>query len=392
GSGNVTPFFSRRIGLDAPVLAGARLSGKIGNDWRIGLMNMTTQKTSFHLARNYTVASVQRKVFARSNVGFIFVNKEYFDEPVDTTLFNRVAGMDYNLSSKDNVWNGNFYYHRSFQPENPEHQFSQGAGIAYNTKNVQLEIMQRSVGENYKAEVGYVQRTGYHFISPEAAYIFVPNKRVTSHGFFVDFRYYFNMDYEKIEHENIYQYNLTFRDRSALSFGYQDNFVHLNQNFDPTHISDGYLQAGTEHNFGGTFVNYESTPKKLFKWEAEVAKGTFYNGKIQYVNGALGYRFQPYVNFVLNFNYTDINLPGDFERANLWLIGPKLDVTFTDDIFLSTFVQYNEQMDNMNLNMRFQWRYQPVSDIYLVYTDNYIPGSWNSRNRALVLKMTYWLN
>ena len=392
GSRNVTPFFSRRIGLDAPVLAGARLSGKLGNDWRIGFMNMATQKTSFHLARNYTVASVQRKVFARSNVGFIFVNKEYFDEPADTSLFNRVAGLDYNLSSKDNVWNGKFYYHRSFQPENPDHQFSQGAGIAYNTKNVQLEIMQRSVGENYKAEVGYVQRIGYHFLSPEAAYIFVPNKQVTSHGIFVDFRYYFNMDYEKIEHENIYQYNLTFQDRSALSFGYQDNFVHLDQNFDPTHISNGYLPAGTEYNFGGAFVNYESTPKKLFKWEAEAAKGTFYKGEIQYIDGAVGYRFQPYVNFVLNFNYTDINLPGDFERANFWLIGPKLDVTFTDDIFLSTFLQYNEQMDNMNLNMRFQWRYQPVSDIYVVYTDNYIPGSWNSRNRALVLKMTYWLN
>lgn len=56
GAYNATPFFSRRIGLDAPVLAGARLSGKIGNDWRIGFMNMTTQKTNEFLARNFTVA------------------------------------------------------------------------------------------------------------------------------------------------------------------------------------------------------------------------------------------------------------------------------------------------------------------------------------------------
>ena len=46
----------------------------------------------------------------------------------------------------------------------------------------------------------------------------------------------------------------------------------------------------------------------------------------------------------------------------------------------------------MNINMRLQWRYQPVSDIYLVYTDNYFTGDWSSRNRALVLKITYWLN
>ncbi len=60
--------------------------------------------------------------------------------------------------------------------------------------------------------------------------------------------------------------------------------------------------------------------------------------------------------------------------------------------FSSTLVQYNEQIDNLNLNMRFQWRYQPVSDLFVVYTDNYIPGTWKHRNRALVLKLTYWLN
>ncbi len=90
-------------------------------------MNMTTQKTSVHLARNYAVASVQKKVFARSNIGFIFVDKEYIDQPADTTMFNRVAGFDYNLASKNNFWTGKFYYHRSFQPDNPDKQYSEGS-------------------------------------------------------------------------------------------------------------------------------------------------------------------------------------------------------------------------------------------------------------------------
>jgi hypothetical protein len=392
GGHSVTPFFSRRIGLDAPVLAGARLSGKIGNDWRIGFMNMTTQKTNTHLARNYSVASVQRKVFARSNFGFIFVDKEYMDQPSDTTMFNRVAGFDYNLASKNNFWTGKFYYHRSFQPENPDKQFSQGTSLTYSRKRIMLELVQNSVGENYNAEVGYVRRTGYHFISPEFSYLFVPNKKVVSHGIAVDFRYYFNPDFGKIEHENLYSYQFEFQNRSSLNFGYQDNFVELQEDFDPTHISNTYLEAGTRYNFGGFFANYASTPKTLFNWSGEAAKGTFYNGNIQYILGQLGYRYQPYINFILNFNYTDIDLPGSFERAKFWLVGPKLDITFTDKIFWSTFVQYNEQLDNMNLNMRFQWRYQPVSDLFIVYTDNYIPGTGNSRNRALVLKLTYWLN
>lgn len=392
GYHTVTPFFSRRIGLDAPVLAGARLSGKIGNDWRIGFMNMTTQETGNYLARNFSVASVQKKVFARSNIGFIFVNKEYLNQPDSVELFNRVAGFDYNLASSNNFWNGKFFYHRSFQPGNPGKQYAQGATLGYKRKNIQVALSQTSVGENYLAETGFVRRRGYNFLGPEITYLFVPNKRVVSHGPSVQLDNYFTPDYQKIDHENTYSYQLEFQNRSNLSFGYQDFFIELENDFDPTHVSGQFLPAGSRHNFGGAFVNFSSTPKNMFKWKAEAAKGTFYNGDIQYVQGQLGYRYQPYINFALNFNYTDIHLPLPFERTGFWLVGPKLDVTFSENIFWTTFIQYNEQIDNMNVNMRFQWRYQPVSDFFLVYTDNYIPGSWNSRNRALVLKITYWLN
>lgn len=392
GAKSATPFFSRRIGLDAPVLSGARLSGKIGKDWRIGLMNMTTQKTGDFLARNFTVASVQKKVFARSNIGVIVVNKEYLNQPVDTTLFNRVAGIDYNLATKDNIWSGKFYYHRSFQPENPEKQYSQGVSFSYSTKHILAQLGQRSVGKNFNAETGYVTRTGYHHLSPEITYLFVPNKRIVSHGAKFESNLYFDPDLNKIDQENRATYQCEFRDRSTIKLGYRDIFIKLRKDFDPTHISNHNLTSGIAYNFGDFFINYTSTRKTLFNWSAEAAKGTFYNGKIQYIQGAMGYRYQPYINLAVNFNYTDLNLPQPFEHARLWLVGPKLDVTFTDKLFWSTFVQYNEQIDNMNMNMRLQWRYQPVSDLFIVYTDNYIPGSWNSRNRALVLKLTYWLN
>ncbi len=153
-----------------------------GNDWRIGLMNMTTQKTSEHLARNFTVTSIQRKVFARSNIGFIFVNKEYLNQPDNANLFNRVAGMDYNLASSDNIWTGDFYYHRSFQPENSDRQYSQGASLKFSKKHYSAQFGQRSVGENYVAEAGYVTRTGYNHFGPEVTYLFLPNQRVVSHG------------------------------------------------------------------------------------------------------------------------------------------------------------------------------------------------------------------
>jgi hypothetical protein len=74
------------------------------------------------------------------------------------------------------------------------------------------------------------------------------------------------------------------------------------------------------------------------------------------------------------------------------LIGPRLDLTFTDKLFLTTFAQYNDRDDNVNLNARFQWRFKPASDFFVVYTENYFPEVMKSKNRALVLKLTYWLN
>ncbi|HNW57569.1 MAG TPA: DUF5916 domain-containing protein, partial [Bacteroidales bacterium] len=102
GSDYLRPFFSRRIGLNSPVQAGARLSGKIGDKWRIGVMDMQTDEKGDVRAGNFAVAALQRQVFSRSNVSAFMVNKEVTDIHNDTTFtgnsFNRVAGLEYNLA------------------------------------------------------------------------------------------------------------------------------------------------------------------------------------------------------------------------------------------------------------------------------------------------------
>jgi len=111
-------------------------------------------------------------------------------------------------------------------------------------------------------------------------------------------------------------------------------------------------------------------------------------------------------NFMFFLNtYNDIELPSPYNDAKLLLIGPRFDFTFTDNLLFTNFVQYNNQIDNLNLNLRFQWRFAPVSDLFIVYTEN----SWardilnnsfgspyardlNSKNRGLVVKLSYWFN
>ena len=51
------------------------------------------------------------------------------------------------------------------------------------------------------------------------------------------------------------------------------------------------------------------------------------------------------------------------------LIGSNIAVSFSQKIQCNTFVQYNTQLDNFNVNTRFQWRYAPM--VVFSFTDNY---------------------
>ena len=81
-----------------------------------------------------------------------------------------------------------------------------------------------------------------------------------------------------------------------------------------------------------------------------------------------------------------------YSSANLVLVGPRIDLTFTDNLFLTTNVQYNNQINNLNVNIRLQWRFAPVSDLFVVYSDNSYPEDFENKNRGLAIKISYWFN
>jgi len=166
----------------------------------------------------------------------------------------------------------------------------------------------------------------------------------------------------------------------------------LRQDFDPTNRGTNYLLSGSSYKWTDINASFISDNRKLIKYDFQTGYGGYFNGNRWYIKGTFNYRFQPYGYISLVYSYNKLLLPEPWNRTGFWLVGPKLDVTFTDKLFFTTYVQYNEQADNLNINARFQWRYKPVSDLFLVYTDNYFPGSMNVKNRAVVLKLSYWFN
>jgi hypothetical protein len=87
-----------------------------------------------------------------------------------------------------------------------------------------------------------------------------------------------------------------------------------------------------------------------------------------------------------------LSFPAPYASKDFALVGTRADVSFSRKLFFTGFLQYNQQSDNVNLNARLQWRFKPVSDVFLVYMENYFPENFAAKNRSLVLKVTYWLN
>ncbi len=397
GSRRIRPFFSRRIGLDAPVLAGARLSGNMGQDWRIGMMNMHTEETALSPSRNFLVASLQRRVLTRSNITGIFVNQQNFGAPegYDGFGYNRTGGLQFNLASPDNFWTGSFFGLGSVTDgAEGGSQFTQGMDLNYHRQRIRLGLQQYYVGDNYVAAAGFVPRTDFFQVGPRLTIRFYPEgSRLEQHGIVGLVNSFFRpSDFRMTDTESSLGYYFTFHNLSRIDVVYNHNYVMLRRDFDPTNTGIALLPAGSEHDWSEGSVMYRSDTRKLFRYRVAAGYGGFYNGNRRFVEGDLNYRYQPYGSVSLFFSYNDLLLPEPWDRNSFWLIGPKIDVTFTNTLFFTTFIQYNEQLDNLNINARLQWRYKPVSDIFIVYTDNYFPETMNARNRAVVFKMSYWFN
>jgi hypothetical protein len=332
----------------------------------------------------------------------MFVNKQSFNYPEDTDEFhelypefNRNLGLEYNLASSDNLWTGKAFLFKSFSPDNSGNGFTQAANIEYKTQKWNWGIQEEFVGEDYRAEVGFVPRNGYIKINPFIGYLFYPKgkKKILSHGPKWNSFYFFDENMKKTDNLNLLQYFVNFRNRSSFRATFIDEYVELLEPFDPTGSGKPELPAGSKHYWNALRMNYVSKPQSMFTYSIGTRVGGYYeDGNWFSIINELGYRFQPFVSLSSNISYNNISLPGPWNTTEFWLIGAKADITFTNKLFFATLFQYNEQSKNFNLNSRFQWRYLPASDLFIVYTSNSLLSPLSGRTWSLTLKLTYWFN
>ena len=409
GNSQANPFFSRRIGIakdledeniENSIIAGARLSGKLTNDLRIGILDIQTaeDKKNEIPTNNNAVIALQQKILDRSNVGFIFVNRQVTNDPeflAEEETFNRVLGMDFNYLTSDNIWSGKAYVHKSFNPGDDGKSFSSGGFLEYNTRFWKFNLGSTYVGKDFQADLGFVRREDIFTVDPVATRIFYPvNSSVNTHTLEVRSNLTWSPDLDFLLTDGMVdvEYQIQFTDQSSIEMALNHTYTYLLEEFDPTR-SDGIpLPAFTDYNYTKFDFTYRSDLRKAFSYSLRTDLGQFFNGEKYSLLGEAGLRIQPYFVASIKSSVNYVTLPKPYATETILFIGPKFDVTFSKNLFWSTYVQFNSLDEEFGLNSRLQWRFKPLSDLFLVYNDNYKTTPVSPGGRALTLKLTYWIN
>lgn len=410
----IRPFYSRRIGLDKngnkiPILFGARVTGNIAKKTRIGFMNMQTGRQGDYAPENYTAFSLDQRVFNRSVIKGYFLNRANFmtdaekkANPLDA--FSRNAGIEYNYSDLEGKWGAWATYHQSFKPGIKKDNAYYSLGVSYNSRNFNFVQDLTNLGTNYYADMGFIERienydaardtvvrVGFKHSYTSGEYKIIPTKgKLIGIRFELENYIVFNQDNSFNERNTSFSNSIEFRNTSRFSYGINNSEVDL---LFPISFTDATPLPVNKYKYQNIEVNYRSDFRRPFSFRVSGGTGGFYNGTNRSLSAGITFRKLPNTNLDLNFQYNKLEFPGTYGSTELFLISQRTEINFSTKVFWTTFFQYNTQRNNMNINSRLQYRFKPMSDLFLVYTDNYFTSPlFKSRNRALVFKLNYWLN
>lgn len=403
GDRSVAPFFSRRIGmirdaktrrtLPGRILYGVRLTGKTSLKTRIGLLNTHTLKDAQQ--ENHAVFAVQHKLSQKNNtnIGVMLINKQQFSK--ENKDFNRVGALDYNYSNTDNSWQGKASFLYSLSKNQKKDPYAHIGTLRYSNRNFEFQWLHRVVGAGFESQTGFIRRTNYKQIAPNFSYRFFYDKGwLNTLSFALRNSARWGEKSQLIDRNNSFIINGFTRKNQWFTFALANKYIFLRRGFDISRTGGKPLPANSHYQNTQAQFEFSSDKRRAFSYALETGYGEYYNGRIWYNGLRTVYNYIPKLNINITSSLAKIYLPLPYTSSNLWLTNAKFNYSFNKDIHLMAYFQYNSQSDFMGVNLRFQWRFAPASDLFLVYNDSYIndDGVLEPTQRAIMAKLTYWLN
>ncbi len=413
GVGGARPFFSRTIGLDSkrqavPILYGMRLTGNITPSSRIGVMNVHSLKSDNTAAQNQSAVSYQKR-FGRSIIQGMFLNRQAFD---DNKTISGDYGRNTSLEAIYTSDNGKYVLagsmHHSFKENIRGDQGFYTAFAGFTNQNWEIGTDNVFMQKNYYADMGFVARIenfdaenneivrlGYIQNSTFVDYTFRPKDgSIARHNFGAGNEIILNTDGSFNERNSNMSYLVVLRSRAEI--GITLGNTELDLVFPFSFLSDGVPLPSQKYNF--SFINgrFTSDDRKAFSYSVEGRAGAFYNGSLNQIAINTNYRVTPWGNLGIGYQHNELSFPDEYGEGTISAMLGKMEIGFNTNVLWTTLFQFQDQNEFMGINSRLQWRFAPMSDIFLVYIDNYdvfngaIGRQVQTNNRALVCKINYW--
>ncbi|WP_405609719.1 DUF5916 domain-containing protein [Polaribacter sp. Asnod1-A03] len=408
-SGNALPFYSRRVGVDTdkdgntiivPVNAGAKFTGKVNNKLRVGVLNVQTggDEEEEISANNNLVVAAEQRIFNKSTIGFFFVNRQAtnYKETQTKTKYNRIVGTDLKFYSKDNSFDAQVFLHKSFTPGISSNAISAGTDITLEKRKYTLNFNSQYLNEGFKADLGYLKRTDVVRANPYGDFKMYPSSSaINTIILSLSHNSYWKASKNMLltESYNTAEGTINFTNGTLLGISGTNSHIHLTKPFDPVRTSDEAtpLPIGN-YDTNELKASFRSDKRRDFWTEGSMKYGDFYLGSKFTSDVTFQYRYQPYFTVSLQAQYDDIQLPQPYSSGKLWYLGPTFNFTFSKNIFFNTDMQYSSQAESFLLVSRLQWRYAPLSDIFLTYTDVKTTSPIDPVQKGIFLKINYWFD
>ena len=377
-----TLFNSRQIGLTAdglplPIAGGGRLTGRVAG-FEVGLLDMQTQRARATPAENFAVARVRRNI-GNSDIGVLVSNRE----ATDSTTFARSFGIDANLRPI-----GNLIINSYLAATNADKATADGGAgrvsVAYRSKLWNSSTMYKRVSANFDPGVGFVRRRGFQQLYATTGVHARPKlRRIQELNPYIEADYYADYNGRAQSHQVTAGLDVFFNPDAELKVEVNDWFDRLDTPFTP--FAGRSIPVGS-YAYRNAQAMYTTTQRFPVYGNAGLTVGDYYDGTRFAYNGGMTWRPRYNVSVEGTFQHNDVSLKsGDFIAD---LAGVRLKYAVSTTFFGSTFLQYNTQSKSFVTNARVAWRYSPLSDVFLVYTERQNTETQVRNERSVALKVT----
>ena len=392
-SNGVTPFFSRRIGLDSsgaevPLLAGGKLSGRAG-PFALGILGVETKRTDELDGQSLMAARVALDVGQQSSIGAIVTH----GDPSGETR-NVVAGLDAKLRTSEFLGDANlegtlWALHSDSEDESGQDS-AFGAGINYPNDDWRWYANAREIQANFDARLGFVPRRGIRGYNSGLSWLPRIDERIRRLEFGVDVFTVTDIEDElQSRTVELQPFGVYFESGDEFRVELERTREVLSADFD---IRDDVRIPAGEYDFSRWRLEWVASSTRSLGGKATVEGGDFFDGERRDLVLQADWRSGALLQTSLGFERNEVRLEdGGFDTE---LVFATTKVSFTPEVGWNTTVQWDNASDSWGLNSRLRWIPVPGQEVFVVF-DQRLEGAEHERYapefQSLAFKLAYTL-